>query len=69
MQNTVTLNTKPLLADKTLLRRIVAEQSAKMGLDYDPAITPDDSQRMILGDGVDPEDNLFSCGIKQAREE
>jgi len=69
MQNAVTLNTKPLLADKTILRRIVAEQSAKMGLEYDPAITAADSQRMILEDGVNPEDNVFSCGIKQARQE
>ncbi len=62
-------NEKPFFADKTLLRRLVAEQSAKMGLDYDPAHTFADSQRMILEDGVEPEDNVFSCGIKQAREE
>jgi len=40
-----------------------------MGLEYDPAITAADSQRMILEDGVNPEDNVFSCGIKQARQE
>ena len=69
MQNTVTLDIKPLLADKTLLRRIIAEQSAKINLEYDPNMTAADSQRMILEDGVNPEDNVFSCGIKQAREE
>ena len=69
MQNTSTFNTNLLLADKTLLRRIVAEQGVEMGLEYDPAITPADSRRWILEDGVKPEDNLFSCGIVQTREE
>ena len=69
MQNLIVLNEKILLADKALLRQIVAEQSAIMELDYNPMITPADAQRMILQDGVDPKDNLFSCGIKQAREE
>jgi len=69
MQNTSTFNTNLLLADKTLLRRIVAEQGVEMGLEYDPAITPADSRRLILEDGVKPEDNLFSCGIVQTREE
>ena len=63
------VNKKSLFADKTELRRIVAEQSVIMGLEYDPTITPADAIRMILEDGVDPKDNLFSCGIKQAREE
>ena len=69
MQNTPTLKVSPLFGDKSLLRQIVAQQSARMGLEYDPAITPADSQRMILYEGVRPEDNLFSCGIVQAREE
>ncbi len=62
-------NTTALFADKRLLRQIVAEQSVSMGLEYDPTVTAEDSQRMILEDGVKPEDNLFSCGILQAREE
>ena len=69
MQFNMRESEKSLFANKTLLRRLVAEQYAKMGIEYDPMTTPADAQRMILEDGVDPNDNLFSCGIKQAREE
>jgi hypothetical protein len=58
-----------LLADKNLLRQIIEEQNALMGFEHDPNATAEDSQRMILEDGVRPEENLFSCGIIQAREE
>ncbi|MBC7527821.1 MAG: hypothetical protein H7308_09745 [Chthonomonadaceae bacterium] len=69
MQSITGFNGNSLFADKRVLRRIIEEQSTKMGLEYDPTITPADSRRMILEDGVKPEDNLFSCGIVQAREE
>ena len=60
---------RPLLADKELLRQIVLAMNAEIGLEYDPTATAEESRRMILADGVRPEDNLFSCGIISAGNE
>ena len=57
------------LADKKALIRILEEQDARLSLTHDPNATAAESRRLILADGVRPEDNSFSRGIIEAREE
>ena len=45
------------------------KQRELMGLVYDPTATAEQSRALILAQGVRPEDNLFSCGIIEARDE
>ena len=65
-------DTKPArqgFLDKTLIRKIVAEQNEKMGFVPDPTATPQKAREMMLALGIRPEDNLASCGIIAARDE
>ncbi len=66
---TAASDVKTLLADKALLRKIVEEQNARIGLEYDPTATAEEARALILAEGVRPEDNVFSCGIIAARDE
>ena len=62
-----------LVLDKTEIRRIVAEQNAKSGFVPNPMATAKTAQALIgaclLARGIKPEDNIFSRGIVEAREE
>ena len=58
-----------LFANKKDIQRLVAEQSAIMGIPDDPAATPQKARAMMLALGIRPEDNEFSRGIIAAREE
>ncbi len=58
-----------LFADKSEIQRLVAEQYAAMAIPDDPSATPQKARAMMLALGIRPEDNEFSQGIIQAREE
>ncbi len=59
----------PRVVDKRRLQAMVREMNAEIGLGYDPTATAEDSRRLILEDGVKPEDNLFSHAIIRQRYE
>jgi 7-keto-8-aminopelargonate synthetase-like enzyme len=54
--------------DKEKLRSLTAETFQKMGIDNQP-IGAENVQQMIADCGVKPEDNLFSRGVIEMREE
>lgn len=58
-----------LIADKDEARRIVNEQYALMGIASGPALTAAEVRAMMIAEGINPNDNLFSRGIIEAREE
>jgi len=58
-----------LLVDREELLRIVDQQYAVLGIPPDRSATAEQSRALILADGVRPEDNVFSRGIIEAREE
>jgi hypothetical protein len=60
---------KDLFLDKKEVQRLVAEQYAIMGLEYDPTATPQKAREMMRALGIKPEENLISGGIIAAREE
>ena len=64
---------KSLFVDKEEIRRIIAEQNAKSGFVPDPTATPQRARAMVekclRAAGLRPEDNVFSRGIIEAREE
>lgn len=62
-------NVDELFADKSEIQRLVAEQYADMAIPDDPSATPQQARAMMLALGIRPEDNEFSQGIIQAREE
>ena len=59
----------PQFADKAEALRIVDEQMALMGIAPGPALTAQEVRAMMIAEGVDPNDNSFSRGIIEAREE
>lgn len=58
-----------LFADKREIQRLVAEQSSRMQIPDDPTATPQQARKMMLALGIRPQDNEFSRGIIEAREE
>ncbi len=58
-----------LFTDKEKVRRLVAEQYSAMAIPDDPTATPQKARAMMSARGIRPEDNEFSQGIIQAREE
>ncbi len=62
-----------LVFDKAEARRIVAEQNAISGFVPNPDATAQTAQALVgaclLARGIKPEDNIFSRGIVEAREE
>lgn len=55
--------------DKAELRKIIAEQNAKMGFVPDTTATAEKSQQLMRALGIRPEDNIGSSGIISARDE
>ncbi len=55
--------------EREKLRAIMHGLYAKMGFEYNPDATADDSVQLSIQDGVRAEDNTFSCGILAARDE
>jgi hypothetical protein len=53
--------------DPEMIRRVVAETYAKMGIEPDPTMTAQKAREMIEACGVRPEENLLSRGIIAAR--
>lgn len=60
---------KSLFVDKEKVKKAVEELRRVLGVEYDPTATAERAQEMILADGVQPEERLFSRGIIEAREE
>ena len=58
-----------LIADKSLLIRILEEQDARTGFVFDPTATPQKAREMMIADGIRPEENAFSREIMKMREE
>jgi len=62
-------NYERLLTDRAQLKRLALEINRQIGLEFDPEATADKARERILADGIDPDDNRFSCGIIAARDE
>jgi hypothetical protein len=60
---------KPRSVDREKLIEALRKVYAELGIEYDPTATAEQSRAMILADGVDPEERIFSRGIIEAREE
>jgi hypothetical protein len=58
----------PQFVDKQRLRPLIIKTFKEMGIDKEP-IGAEKVQEMMLACGVRPEDNLFSRGIIEMREE
>jgi hypothetical protein len=58
---------RSLFIDPEMIRRVVAETYAKMGIPPDPTATAEKAQEMALACGVRPEENLGSRGIIEDR--
>jgi hypothetical protein len=58
----------PQFVDKQRLRSLIIKTFTEMGIDKEP-IGAEKVQEMILACGIKPEDNLFSRGIIEMREE
>lgn len=69
MDTRVKPDLKNLLADKDELRRILEEQDKETGFVPDPTATAQRGRELIMACGVNPEDNEFSRGIIEMREE
>ena len=57
------------LVDRPDLVRILDEQFALMGIEYDPTATAEKVRAMMLAEGIDPNDSEFARGIVEMREE
>jgi hypothetical protein len=67
MTETAKRDIRSLFIDPAMIRRVVAETYAKMGIPLDPTATAEKAQEMALACGVRPEDNLGSRGIIEER--
>jgi hypothetical protein len=54
--------------DKPRLKRAMARALEEMGIQGEP-VSPEKLREMMMEGGVRPEDNLFSTGIREMREE
>jgi hypothetical protein len=54
-------------ADKEELRRLVESLNAQIGFVPDTDATPQRARRLMLADGIRPEDNAFSRDIIRMR--
>lgn len=59
---------RPRFVDKKA-EAILDEQYELMEQTYDPTATAEQARRMMLAEGIDPNDNEFSRGIIEMREE
>ena len=55
--------------DKLRLKALAEEVFAKMGIPKLPPVPPEQLRAMMAADGVKAEDNIFSRGIMEMREE
>jgi len=55
--------------DKAEIQQIIAEQNRLMEFVPDSNATPQKAREMMIASGINPEDNLGSCGIISARDE
>ena len=60
---------KRLIVDKDKLRQAVAKSNQETGFVAFPGATGRMAQEYMIAIGINPEDNLFSCGIIAARDE
>jgi hypothetical protein len=60
MTETVKKDIRSLFLDLEMIRKVVAETNAKMGLVPDPTATAEKVREMMLAQGVRPEENLGS---------
>ena len=61
-------DSNPIVANKALLRQILEVQDRQNGFVPDPSATPQKARELMIGQGVRPEDNAFSCEIRRMRE-
>jgi hypothetical protein len=69
MTETARKDIRSLFIDPEMIRKVVAETNARMGIEPDPTATAEKAREMIEACGVRPEENLFSRGIIAARDE
>jgi hypothetical protein len=60
MTETAKRDIRSLFIDPEMIRKVVAETNARMGIEPDPTATAEKAQEMMLAQGVRPEDNLGS---------
>ena len=60
---------KQWFADKKAAERILAESDARTGFVFDPTATPAEVRKLMLAQGIRPEDNVLSRDIVRARYE
>ena len=58
-----------LFLDKAKIQRLIQEQNQRINFVPDPNATPQKAREMMIASGINPEDNLGSCGIISARDE
>jgi hypothetical protein len=60
MTETAKKDIRSLFIDPEMIRTVVAETYARMGIEPDPTATAEKAQEMMLAQGVRPEENLGS---------
>ena len=60
---------RPMFADKTEIRKLVAEVNERMGLVPGPLKTPAEVREMMRAEGIRPEDNAFTSELMRMRYE
>jgi len=56
-------------ADKEGALRILAESDARTGFIFDPTATPEEVRKLMLAQGIRPEENVLSRDIIRVRYE
>ena len=69
MHDFITPENKHLFVDMAEIRKLTKELNEKMGFVKIPGMTPEKVRAMMIESGINPEDNIFSCGIIAARDE
>ncbi len=67
--NPVVTRKREFFLDKAKIQQIIAEQNRVMQFVPDVNATPQKAREMMIASGINPEDNLGSCGIISARDE
>lgn len=68
-QTTIPKERTDFFLDKAEIQQIIAEQNRLMQFVPDKNATPQKAREMMIASGINPEDNLGSCGIISARDE
>ena len=69
MSGFITESNKHFFVDKAKLRQMIDELNEKTGFVPDPDATPENSRKHVEESGIWAEDNIFSRGIIEARDE